>query len=147
DDLQKQGAKDYPYFFCEKSADKIINFAEMLKIAEGFEVKPLVLAPFQKFILGSLFGWIHKDTGYRRFRQSYVQLARQQGKSMLNGVLGLYMSNFDGYRHPQVNIGAPKLKQSKIVFNEMIKMIEVDDDLAELFKIQEYKSEIQALNT
>ncbi|KQX69238.1 terminase large subunit [Paenibacillus sp. Root444D2] len=147
-DLGKQGAEGFPFLFDEKKADRIINLAQTLKLAEGDKGnQTLVLAPFQKFILGSLFGWCSSITGYRRYRQSYVQVSRQQGKSLLNGVLGIYCSNFDGYKHAQINVAATKLKQSKIVFNEMVKMIEADNDLSEMFKIQDYKSTIQALNT
>lgn len=147
-DLEKQGTDKFPYTFVPEKAQKIIEFATTIKLSEGDEgVRNFNPAPFQRFILGSLFGWIHKDNGYRRFRQSYVQVSRQQGKSLLNGVLGGYCSNFDGYMYPQINIAAPKLKQSKIVFKEIIKIIEADEDLQELFKIQEYKSEIQALIT
>ncbi|MNB98317.1 Phage Terminase [compost metagenome] len=144
-DMDKEGTQGFPFIFSAEKADKIINFAESLTLAEGDNGNQrLQLAPFQRFILGSLFGWIHNDTGYRRFRQSYVQLSRQQGKSLLNGVLGTFCSNFDGYMYPEINIAATKLKQSKIVFKEMIKFIEADPDLAELFKIQEYKSQITA---
>lgn len=147
-DLDRQLNDDtFPYIFDEEKANEILEFAEILIIVEGFESKQLELAPFQAFIFGSLFAWIHKDTGFRRFRQSYVQVARQQGKSLMNGVLGIKFSNFDGYSHAQIGIAATKLSQSKIVFKEIIKMVEADSELAELFKIQEYKSEIQALNT
>ncbi|MDU0200156.1 terminase large subunit [Paenibacillus sp. MAH-36] len=138
----------FPYIFDEKKADRILKFAGKLLIAEGTgKPKNLKLSAFQKFILGSLFGWVHRETGYRRFRQSYVQVSRQQGKSVLNGLLGVYSSNFAGYRYAQINIAATKLKQSKIVYNEMVKFIEADPELSETFKIQDYKSTIQALLT
>src|SRR5699024_2106619 len=117
-------------------------------IVEGMEgKKPLQLVGFQDFILGSLWGWVHKDTQYRRFRVSYVQLARQQGKSILNGIIGLYSSNFDSYKYPQIYLTATKQDQARIVLNEMIKMINADNDLAEMFNIKEYKSEIECLVT
>lgn len=146
-DLKRQGTDEFKYIFDVDKANEIFEFAEDLIIAEGYETTKLKLAPFQSFIFGSLYGWISKDTGYRRFRESYVQVARQQGKSMMNGILGLQTSNFDGYQYARVAIAAPKLRQSKIVYREIAKMINADVDLAELFKIQEYKSEIQALNT
>lgn len=145
-DLSRQGTEGFPFIFVPEKAERIINFTVELKLVEGDQGKRnLDPAPFQRFILGSLFGWVHKDTGYRRFRQSYVQLARQQGKSLLNGVLGTYSSNFDGYQYPQIFIAAPKLKQSKIVFKEIIKFIEADEDLSELFKVRDYKSTIDCL--
>lgn len=147
-DLKRQGTEEFPYIFSEEKADNMLNFAETLNIAEGDGGNvPLKLALFQCFILGSLFGWVHMDTGYRRFRTSYVQLGRQNGKSLLNGVLGLKCSNFDGYKYGQIYCTATKSDQAKIVLKEMIKMIEADEDLSELYKIQEYKSTIEALVT
>jgi phage terminase large subunit-like protein len=147
-DRERQGTDGFPFIFDLKRVNKIINFAESLMLVEGDDGnKNLSLYPFQAFILGSLFGWVHKDTGYRRFRTSYVQLGRQNGKSMLNGVLGIKCSNFDGYQYGQIYCTATKADQAKIVLNEMIKMIRADDELAELFKIKEYESTIEALRT
>lgn len=147
DDLSRQGTIAFPFLFDEGKANRIINFAERLTLVEGAEAKSLRLMDWQKFVLGSLFGWVHRDTGYRRYRQSYVQVSRQQGKSLLNGILGTYCSGFDGYKYGEINIAATKLKQSKIVYNEIVKFIDSDPDLAELFKVKDYKSIIEAINT
>ena len=147
-DLKRQGADGFPFVFDEDKANRIINFFETLYIAEGDEGNQLLkLAPFQDFILGSLYGWVHAETGYRRFRTSYIQLGRQNGKSMLNGGLGVYNSGFLGYKYAQIYCTATKQDQARIVLKEMIKMIEADEDLMEFFKIQEYKSTIEAVNT
>lgn len=146
-DLERQGTEEFPFIFDEEKANLIIDYSETLTIAEGDEAFQLELADFQVFIFGSLNGWIHKDTGYRRCRTSYTQLARQNGKSMKNGILGTYYSNFDGYNYAQVYCTATKADQAKIVLKEMIKFINADEDLSELFEIKEYKNTILALNT
>ncbi len=147
-DLEKQGTEDFPYFFSEEKANIIINFAETLQIDEGDNENrgQLKLEGFQDFILGSLFGWVNKK-GYRRFRTNYTQLGRQNGKSFINGILGVYCGNFDGYKYPQLYCTATKHDQAKIVYGEMVKFIRADKDLDELFKIKEYKSEIECLIT
>lgn len=146
-DIERQGTEEFPYVFDEDKANTIIDYAETLIIGEGDEKQPLRLAPFQAFIFGSLHGWVHKGTGYRRFRSSYIQVGRQQGKSMLNGVLGTFYGNFDGYQYGQVYCTATKQDQAKIVLNEMIKFIRSDDDLQEMFKVKEYESTIVGLLT
>lgn len=148
-DIEKSKSDSFIYRFDIEKANRIIEFAETLQIAEGYsqERGPLKLRPFQDFILGSLWGWVRKDTGYRRFRSSYVQLGRQNGKSILNGIMGLYSGNFDGYRYPQIYCTATKSDQAKIVLNEMIKMIREDKDLDQIFKIKEYESTIECLLT
>ncbi|WP_308789440.1 terminase large subunit domain-containing protein [Peribacillus sp. AS_2] len=147
DDLDRSKLKvyseDFPYVFNEERADELLDFAETLVIAEGSEKFPLELAPYQAFIFSNLNGWEHRDTGFRRFRSSYVQVGRQNGKSLMNGVLGTYYGNFAGY----IYCSATKKKQAMIVVDEMIKFIKADPELEELFKIKEYIGQIDCLNT
>lgn len=147
DDLEKSKLAPYVYRFDEEKANEIIDYAETLTIGEGEEKRPLVLEDFQAFIFGSLHGWVHKETGYRRFRNSYIQLGRQQGKSMMNGIFGTFYGNFDSYNYGQIYCTATKMDQAKIVLKEMIKFIRSDSDLEELFKIKEYESTIECLIT
>ncbi|CEQ17603.1 terminase large subunit [Paraclostridium sordellii] len=147
DDLEKSKLNAYKYEFDIEKANDILDFAETLIIAEGEEEIPVNLEGFQVFILGCLNGWVTKDTGYRRFRTSYVQLGRQNGKSFLNGILGTYYGAFSGYKYGQLYCTATKSDQAKIVLNEMIKFINSDEDLSEFFKVKEHDNTIIALNT
>lgn len=147
DDLEKSKLTPFKYEFDLEKANHILEFAETLTIAEGEEEIPVELAGFQIFILGSLNGWVTKGTGYRRFRNSYVQLGRQNGKSFLNGILGTYYGAFSGYKYGQLYCTATKSDQAKIVLNEMIKFINSDEDLSEFFKVKEHDNTIIALNT
>lgn len=143
-DLARSEKNDphFPYRFDEEKAEDIIELANKLTIAEGEGNEQFTCAGFQEFILGSLFGWVHKETGKRRFTDSYVQVARQQGKSVLNAILGIKCSNFDNYNYGQIYCTATKADQARIVLKEIIKFINADNDLKELFDIKDYKSEI-----
>lgn len=144
DDLARSKKNDpnFPYRFDEEKAEDIIELANKLTIAEGEGNEQFTCAGFQEFILGSLFGWVHKETGKRRFTDSYVQVARQQGKSVLNAILGIKCCNFDNYNYGQIYCTATKADQARIVLKEIIKFINADNDLKELFDIKDYKSEI-----
>ncbi|WP_205608238.1 terminase large subunit [Clostridium sporogenes] len=124
----------FEYYWDVTESQRIIEFAETLIIDEGEEKQPLVLRPFQCFILGSLMGW-YNNNGYRRFRDCYIQLGRQNGKSLLNGILATYMGGFDGYRNGRIITCATKADQAKIVWDEIVKFIGADEDLAEAFKV------------
>lgn len=143
----------FNYYFDVGEAEDIINFAETLIIAEGEDQQNVVLYPFQCFILGSLNGWRKKTadakTGIhaRRFRTSYVQLGRQNGKSFLNGILAAYYGNFVRYRHGQIYCTATKKEQADIVFKEVVKFINSDPELKALFKVHEHNSTIDCLIT
>lgn len=138
----KKNDPKFPYRFDEEKAEDIIELANKLTIAEGEGNEQFTCAGFQEFILGSLFGWVHKETGKRRFTDSYVQVARQQGKSVLNAILGIKCCNFDNYNYGQIYCTATKADQARIVLKEIIKFINADNDLKELFDIKDYKSEI-----
>jgi phage terminase large subunit-like protein len=148
-DLARQGTDEFPYVWDIEKANHIQDFAESLTLAEGEEVKDLTLYPFQCFIFGSWNGWVHKDTGYRRFRTSYEQVARQNGKSLGNAVPVLYYGNFAGYQYPQIYAVATKELQAKIVMKECYKFINADSELSGtktrkgLFTIKDYKSVIE----
>lgn len=144
DDLTRSEKNDptFPYRFDKAKAEDIIELANKLTIAEGEGNEQFTCAGFQEFILGSLFGWVHKETGKRRFTDSYVQVARQQGKSVLNAILGIKCCNFDNYNYGQIYCTATKADQARIVLKEIIKFINADNDLKELFDIKDYKSEI-----
>nr|WP_041808855.1 terminase TerL endonuclease subunit [Evansella cellulosilytica] len=147
-DLERQGTKEFPYIWDVEQANEILDFAETLTLAEGDEPAPLKLYDFQCFMFGSWNGWLTLE-GHRRFRTSYVQLARQQGKSLGNAVPSLYYGNFTTYQYPQLYTVATKEQQAKIVLKECYKFINADKELSGtkvekgLFTIKDYKSEIE----
>lgn len=148
-DLERSRQNDptFPYIWRPDLAENIIDYAETLTIVEGSAPKPLRLYECQAFDLGVPFGWIHKDTGYRRFRRSYKSMARQNGKTFQNGITGSYISGFSGYQYGKLFTVATKKRQARLAWEEISKFIRTDPDLADLFKIQDYKSMITALNT
>ena len=147
DDIEKSKAAPYKYYFDVEQSEKIINFAEELTIAEGEEQESVTAYPFQCFILGSINGWRTKEKSYRRFRTSYIQLGRQNGKSFLNGILAAYYGNFDGYKYGKIYCTATKQDQANIVFDEIVKFINSDEDLSEWFRVHEHNHTIDCLFT
>ena len=139
--------KDFPYVFDSKIAEWYINIANKLTIGEGVEAKPLKLRGFQCFIIGSLFGWRKKRSNLRRFREAYVQMARQNGKSILAAVLVILESGFSGYHYGRILCAATKQEQADIVYDEVVKFIESDSDLKTYYKITKHRHEITALET
>lgn len=82
DDLKRQGAKDFPYVFDVTRADRIIRWFGQCIQARGVEAnQPIELQPWQIFDLGCIYGWVHKDTGARRFKRTYNKRGRGNFKS------------------------------------------------------------------
>jgi phage terminase large subunit-like protein len=146
-DLKRQGTEEFPYVFDPDRAHELIDFAETLTLAEGEDPQPLELYGFQDFCFGSWNGWLTLD-GYRRFRTSYIQVARQNAKSLGNAVPTMFYGNFDGYQYPQIYCAATKELQARIVLKECIKFINADPELAGskydpgLFTVKDYASTI-----
>lgn len=147
DDLKKQGTKEFPYYWDAKAAMRVINYAETLTIAEGTEPKQVKLIPSQVFDIGCTFGWKKTVNDMRRFRRRYKSLARQNGKTFENGILGTYIAGFSGYRHGKLFTVATKKRQARLAWEEMSKFITIDPDLNELFSVKDYKSLIIAEET
>ena len=142
-DLKKSKTDDFEYIFDIERVEHVLNFSETLTFKKGKVNKPLELYPFQAFLLGSLYGWVNKDTGFRRFRQSYIQVGKQQGKTLINGLLVVYNSGFTGDNNCKLYLGATTSKQAKLVYNNAINFINSDADLAELYTIKEYNNTIK----
>ena len=145
-DLKRQRTPDFPYYWDEAAAQRVLDFAETLVLAEGTDPKPLELMDCQAFDIGCTFGWM-KMNGKRRFRRRYKSISRQQGKSMENGLMGPYIAGFSGYQHGKLFTTATKIRQSRIAWDEMAKFIGADPDLQELFDVKDYKHLIVAKNT
>jgi phage terminase large subunit-like protein len=144
-DLERQGNDDFPYIFDEPKADKVFSFAEKhcRHIEDGLTVRkgdPITLDPFLKFIVGSVFGWVHKDTGLRRFRKAFEQVARKNSKSTTLSVVGLYMFAADGEGGPQVYTAGTQRDQAKIVYGASEQMVELDKPLRKRIRIQKSRS-------
>lgn len=117
-DLEKAGTYEFPYVFDPARAELVFAFFRFCRHVKGpLAGQPIELEPWQRFIIGSIFGWVHRDTGLRRYRKAYVQVARGNGKSTLLSGLGLYMLMADGEQGPEIYATATKRDQARIVYD------------------------------
>lgn len=146
-DLKRQRTKDFPYYYDPAAAEEMLNYCETLTVAEGDTPKPVKLIDSQAFDLGVTFGWFKVSNGKRRFRRRYKSMARQNGKTFENGMMGTYISGFGGYMYGKLFTVATKKRQARLAWEEMEKFIAIDPDLSEFFDIKDYKSMIEAVDT
>lgn len=105
-------------------------YADVLKLNGGdFEGKPFELLPWQKFVVGSLFGWKGID-GYRRFRVAYVETAKGSGKSPLAAGIGMKGLVADNEPRAEVYSAATKKDQAMILFRDAVAMVDQSPELA-----------------
>ncbi|WP_295093748.1 terminase TerL endonuclease subunit [uncultured Flavobacterium sp.] len=86
--------------------------------------KPFELAPFQQFTMYNLFGWIKKETGYRRIKTVYDKRAKKNGKTAEMAGLALYCLSFDLEMAAQVYVAATKEDQARICWDQARDYIE-----------------------
>lgn len=111
--------------FNPKRGEHVIRFIESFcRHSQGeWAGNPVLLEPWQCAMLFILYGWRWKDTGYRRFRYAYVELAKGNGKSLLASALALYELIGQGEPGAEVYSVATKKDQARIVFAEAERMV------------------------
>jgi phage terminase large subunit-like protein len=113
---------EWEYRFDSARANRVCKFISLLPHTKGKWATArtgknrIQLEPWQCFILCVLFGWVHVETGYRRFRACYICVPRKNGKSILSAGIGLYMLAMDGEHGAEVYSGATSEKQAWEVF-------------------------------
>jgi len=142
DDLARQGTEGFPWIFDEAKADQIFEWFRYCKHLKGpFTGQPIELIPFQKFDWGCVFGWVHKDTSYRRFEKSYNQRARKNAKSTELSGIALYLMAGDREESPEVYCAAVDKEQARIVWKDARAMALKAPDIRKRLKILTYSIE------
>ena len=135
--------KKSEYKYDNKKALHVIDFIETFcKHGEGkLAGKPFILELWQKALLSALFGFVHKKTGYRQFRELILIVARKNGKSVLASAIALYLLYADKEAGAQLYSAATKKDQAKIIWDSAKKMINKSPELKRHSKI--YINEIK----
>lgn len=82
---------------------------------------PFKLEPWQKFIIGSLFGWKTSE-GLRRFRRAYCEVGKGNGKSPMAAGIGHYMLCATGKLRAEVYSAATDKDQAAVLFRDAVSM-------------------------
>lgn len=131
-DLKRWIERDpsFPYQFDMEAADKAVWFFQQLRHFDGeFAGQPFALSDWQEWdIIRPLFGWKCLD-GSRRFRKAYKEIARGNGKSMLEAGIAAYMFLADREYGAQVYTAATKEEQAQIVWGMARRMLELSPTL------------------
>lgn len=131
---------EFNYVFVEKEADRVISFVEHLQHYEGeFAGKPIILEPWQCFIIANLYGWRFKnDLTARRFLKAFIYVARKNGKTLLMSALALF--DILTEKGAQAYSGATRRDQAAIAFNNVKQFVEHNNELSKLLTV--YQSSI-----
>lgn len=149
-DLQRQATPNFPFVFDESRADRIFDWFEKCcrHVRGPFSGELIELLPFQKFDLGAVFGWVHVESGKRRFKKSFNMRARGNVKSTEMSGLALYgmcgdcvyppgNPSLKRYEDsPEVECAAVDKTQAKRVWGDAQKMGENSPDILKRLRIK-----------
>ncbi len=133
-DLKRQGTDEFPWIFDEKKAHRPIRFLEKKCKPSKGDFGKIVAQPWQHFVIGGTYGWVHRETGVRKYREVLEFVGRKNGKTTMVSGLSNYMLGEDGENGANVYILANSQKQSNILFEEAKAMIEASPYLSKKFK-------------
>ena len=119
-----------------KAAQKIYDFFEdVLRHSKGQHAgKPFKLLPWQRYVLGELFGRITPE-GIRQHRVGYIELPKKMGKSTTLAGVALYMLLADGEPGAEVYGAACDREQAGIIYREAASMVRASPALSKHLEV------------
>ncbi|NMY89817.1 terminase large subunit [Pseudomonas oryzihabitans] len=139
DDVSDSRGNGYPFKFDPAKAEKKLKLIQLLPHTKGewaFKRQLITLEPWQAFGMAVTFGWVRKKTGFRRFRESYWEVPRKNGKSVIAAGVGISMFVADGEFGGEVYSGATTEKQAWEVFRPARLMVKRSPMLIEAAGIE-----------
>ena len=120
----RANAVEKGWYFDERAAARPIDFIRNLPHIKGeWAGRSIELEPWQQFFLWNLFGFRRAATGYRRFREAYLEVARKNGKTTLLAGIGCYMRGADGEAGAEVYSCATTRDQARECFGAAQEMV------------------------
>jgi len=130
DDLERDDV-----YFDIKAAKSIVLWFKFIPITDGKLVgQSTLLYPWQIFFVCCLLAWKCTDTGFKKYKYAYAQVARKGGKTTLTGGLTLYLMYKSGYFRPRAYAAATKKDQAKLLWSDAKAMIKLSPRLQTIFK-------------
>ena len=114
---------DFPYCFDEGLAYRPIEFIETFCKPSQGDFDHLEMQPWQHFVIGNLYGWVHKETRLRRFKEGLIFVGRKNGKTTKVSGLSIYGAGIDGEKGARVYQLANSMKQARLTYDECKAMI------------------------
>ena len=116
----KRSAEDpgWLWTFDPVRAERPIRFLESYLVPSKGDYDRFELLPWQRFVEANLYGWVHRETGLRRFTEGLIVVGRGNGKSTMVSGNAAYGVSKDDERGADVYLLANSKEQAGIVFSE-----------------------------
>ena len=111
-----------------KEPDFVIGVIERLMVHKQGEMldgtplagMPLILQPWQVFIVYNLIGFYWKGTSERRYKEAFIFVPRKQGKTLFIAALAFSLALLERRSGSHIYIVAASLKQATQSFSDII---------------------------
>ena len=134
----EKAVRDGKCFFDNSAANRVFRFFEkaLCHFKGEWNGKPFRLADWQKkMVLGPIFGWKRTGDQTRRFRRSWIEIPKKNGKSAIGSGIGLYMLVGDHEPGAEIYSAATKKDQACNVHDSAIKMYQASPYLKNRLKL------------
>jgi phage terminase large subunit-like protein len=126
DDLKRTDLEYRPH-----DPDVVINIIEGFMVhkqgedinGESMVGKPLILQPWQVFIVCNLVGFYWKGTNERRYKEAFIFVPRKSGKTLFASALAWGLSILEMKSGSKIYVTAAALKQSLQTFENLKYML------------------------
>ena len=143
DDLQRDDLE-----LREKAPDLVIGIIEKLMIhKQGEDMngrslvnKPLLLQPWQIFIIYNLVGFYYKGTNERRYKEAFIFVPRKNGKTLFIAGLAWGLAILERASGSKIYIVANSQKQAQQSFEDILYMLRFRG-LIEKFRVRNNNAE------
>ena len=122
-DLKRAGTEGFPYVFDDTLGYRPVEFIETFCKPSQGNFDRIDMQPWQHFVIGSLYGWVHKETRLRRFKEGMIFVGRKNGKTTMVSGLSIYGAGIDGEKGARVYQLANSMKQARLTYDECKAMI------------------------
>lgn len=109
-----------PDFVCGIIEKLMVHKQGETVTGESLVNKPLILLPWQVFIVYNLLGFYFKGTNERRYKEAFIFLPRKSGKTLFVAALAFALALLERKSGARIYIVAASLKQACEAFNDVL---------------------------
>lgn len=134
--------------FSPEKANLVCAFIECLPHIKGrWSTRTVTLEDWQCFLLTTIFGWIGRMDGMRRFRKALVLIPRKNGKTFLAAAVGLYLLCADDEPGPEIVSAAVTRDQAKLTWETAWNMVKREPEMQEAYGVNALAHFISVIST
>ncbi|HDR1195451.1 TPA: terminase large subunit, partial [Pasteurella multocida] len=127
------------YYFDVETVAKFVKFSALCPHVKGHLYKqPIELSDWQIFLFANILGFKYRDSGLRKYRSAYVQVARKNAKSTVAAILANWFLVMEKGQQ-DIYTAAVSRDQARIVFDDAKKMALLSKPLNKRLTIQQHK--------